>query len=358
MPRLNTRGDILQGLGLVWLTNNTIIGQRQQPDGSWAVCLAPSVDGPWSVVVQRGCNFIAAGGGLWAAYGGSIFGPGAVPGAAIPAGLDGRGAGAPDGTIALVGNPNTGQGLILQRIDGTSLVIEDAFPTDRICVWNRTSALWTDAVSGLRVCGDLPMPLVLPGPVLWPSVFWAQGTFWIAYHSTDANGYVCHPFGSLTGYAICKPPAFYPNAIALTDAVARLVWSVDSAESPSAVRMLDQSLTAPRTPLGSPAPRPVPVPAPVPTPTPSPKVPMPLSFDQWIRVEYPQVVAAYQYAHPQPDGTPGTDRPGDEWAAFQTLRRYSGFIPGMGEAWTLAQMIAHERSLRPADAPPDPTEPP
>lgn len=363
MPRLSPLGVVVQGLGLVWWTPDLLIGQRQQPDGSWAVCSAFSVEGPWSVMVPRGCNFIAAGGGNWAAYGGSIFGPAAIPGAAIPAGLDGRGAGSADGTIALVADPQSGRGLILHRFDGSRVDVPDAYPTDRICVIDRDRALWWDAgTKGLRTCGGLPVPTVLPGPVLWPSVFFALDGWWIAYHSTDAIGYVCHPFDSFEGYAIAKPPAFYPSAMAFSPALARLAWSLDSAESSGALRLWDQDLTAPRvnlapsTPVPVPSPDPDPSPDPTPTPVP-PKEPMPPSFDQWIRVEFPQVLAAYQYGHPQPDGRPGTEEPGAEWAAFQTLRRYSGFIPGMGEAWTLAQMIAHERAQRPADAPADPDAP-
>lgn len=234
---------------MVWLTDDLIIGQREQPTGAWAVCTAPAVAGPWTPLVVRGCNFIAAGGGNWAAFGGSIFGPAAIPGAAIPAGLDGRGAGAPDGTVALIKHPETG-GLLLVRLDGSLYENTLAFPTDKLCVVNRSQALWVDARDGaIHTCGGLPIPVTLPGPVLWPSVFQAMGTWWIAYHSTDAVGYVCHPFGSLTGYRICTPPAFYPHAIALTESIARFAWSVDSAESPSAVRVVDQPLTAPRVPL-------------------------------------------------------------------------------------------------------------
>jgi hypothetical protein len=114
---------------------------------------------------------------------------------------------------------------------------------------------------------------------------------------------------------------------------------------------------APPIPAPPPVPAPPP-PQPSPPPTPEPPTMHPPTFDEWIHLELPQVIAAYQYGHPLPDGRPGTVVPTDEWWAFQTLRRYSGFIAGMGESWTLERMIAHERAYRPAGTPPDPSEPP
>jgi hypothetical protein len=290
MPRLNTRADIIQGLGLVWLTDDLVIGQRQQPDGSWAVCSGPTVAGPWDVLEKRGCNFIAAGGGHWAAFGGTIFGPAAVPGAAIPAGLDGRGAGSPDGTVALIKHSETG-GLILRRLDGTIFEVPGAFPTSNLCVVDRDRALWVDARDGrVHTCGGLPVPLTLPGPVLWPAVFFAVNRWWIAYHSTDAIGYVCHPFDSLDGYPIAKPPAFYPNAVVIDGSTARLAWSLDAAESPAGLRSVFQDLTAPRVPLGVVAP---PTPHPVPEPPPMPDTPQ--------APNRKSVIVAVIAAHPEID---------------------------------------------------------
>lgn len=272
MPRINQRGDVVQGLGLVWLTDDLLIGQRPQPDGSWAVSTAPSIDGPWTVIDPRGCNFIAAGGNNWAAFGGSIFGPAAVAGCAIPAGLDGRGAASPDGTIALVKNPGTGQGLLLHRRDGSVLERADIYPTDRTCVINRDQAVGWDARGWMWAVG-LPVPQLLPGGLSFaPSVLFTVGRWWIAYHSSDANGYVCHPFDSFDGFRICLPPAFYPNAILLMEPIARFAWSVDAGESPQALRVLDLDLLAPRIPLLPPTPEP---PEPQPPDPPDPEPPEP-----------------------------------------------------------------------------------
>lgn len=62
------------------------------------------------------------------------------------------------------------------------------------------------------------------------------------------------------------------------------------------------------------------------------------SFDQWIRVEYPQVVAAFEAAQ-------GTT-PGPEWAAFITLRRFRGWIDG-SENWEVADLVKNETKQGP-----------
>jgi hypothetical protein len=296
MPRLNSRGDVVQGLGLVWLSDELLIGQREQPDGSWAVSTAPAIAGPWMVVVHRGCNFIAAGAENWAAQEGSLFGPGAIPdaGAGLPAGQEGRGAAAFDGTIALVADFQAGKGLILHRRDGSRVTLPDAYPTSNCCVVDRDRALWVDAMTGgVRTCGGLPVPLTVAGPVLWPAVFWALDGWWVAYHSTDAVGYICHPFDSLDGYRIALPPAFYPNAVAVFHNVARLAWSLDPAESPGGLRVHDQDLTLPRVPLAPTVPPEPPEPTPEPPepepgpeppePTPVPPQPIPAPFRRHLK---------------------------------------------------------------------------
>ena len=254
---------MLSGPGLVDLDDDTVIGQRQQPDGTWAVSTAPTQDGPWTRLVDRGCNFIAAGGGNWVASDGALFGPAAVAGAGLPAGQDGRGNASPDGTILLVANPETGQGLILKRRDDSALVLPGFFPTDRACVVDRDRALWVDARDGLvHTCGTLPVPLTVPGPVYWPSVFWvpALAQWWIAYHSRDDVGYICHPFDNLEGYRLTLPPAFYPCAMLLEGTVARFVWALDPKEAQ--VRTIDVDLTSPRVLLDVPPPLPPPPPPP------------------------------------------------------------------------------------------------
>jgi hypothetical protein len=81
---------------------------------------------------------------------------------------------------------------------------------------------------------------------------------------------------------------------------------------------------------GSPAPEnddPPPLPPPSNLPT----------LHQWIKVEYPQLVAVYKSRH-------GGNEPDHEWAAFQTCRR-GGVMLAPGEpAWSFERMLEHERN--------------
>ena len=70
---------------------------------------------------------------------------------------------------------------------------------------------------------------------------------------------------------------------------------------------------------------------PVTTPpvTPPPAVDLP-SLEQWLHVEYPQLLAAFRTTHP------GVDPP-DDWQAFQTYRRLAE-----SHVWTFDRMLAWE----------------
>lgn len=77
--------------------------------------------------------------------------------------------------------------------------------------------------------------------------------------------------------------------------------------------------------------------APVEPPSPPRDLP---TLHQWIKVEYPQLVAAYRSRH-------GGNAPDHEWAAFQTCRR-GGVMLAPGEpAWSFEEMLAHEWSQNP-----------
>lgn len=258
MPRLTPSGRLVSGLGRVPLNESEVIGQ-EQIGRTWRIC----IDG--IPVSDRGCSMIAAAAGHWRAYlaGYGVFGPNDVPverHQALAGDIQqGRGASAPDGTIGIVLNQQQGRGLRLLAPDGGKVDIDTPLTSD-VFVVARDKALWIN--NGVRVF-NLPQPVTLPGPVGWPQVLRLNNEWWIAYHSTDANGIVCHPFTSLFGYRIAKVPAFYLHAIAIAGNVARFAWALDSAETHNRTRDVDVNTDA-RVNLVSMIPEPEPDPMPDP----------------------------------------------------------------------------------------------
>jgi hypothetical protein len=234
MPRLNHRGEVVAGPGRVWFDDDTIISQRkvdgvweiwtQRPDGTWLTREWPS-----------GCNFIAADAGKFLATAPDIvFGSHSVPASyRLPAGQDGRGNAALDGTIALSKSPDN-IGLVLKRADGSEQHEHDAHVDSRICVLNRTTALWIDTRDGKpRTMGSLPVPLALPGaiPFVGGVVFDRHSKPWWMYHGEDRVGVVLQPFDSFLGYHLGPIPAYYLHAVNTEDGRARITYALNPEET-------------------------------------------------------------------------------------------------------------------------------
>jgi hypothetical protein len=233
VPRVNRKGEVVAGPGRVWF-DDTIISQRkvdgvweiwtQRPDGTWLKREWPS-----------GCNFIAAGAGTFLATAPDVvFGSHSVPASyRLPAGQDGRGNAALDGTIALSTSPDN-IGLVLKRADGSEQHEPDAHLDSRICVLNTTTALWIDTRDGKpRTMGSLAVPLALPGaiPFVGGVVFDRQGTPWWLYHGEDRVGVVLQPFDSFLGYHLGPIPAYYLHAVNTEDGRARITYALNPEET-------------------------------------------------------------------------------------------------------------------------------
>lgn len=300
MPDVSRNGTALFQRGLAFLTDaEALVGQRDQGGDSWKVSAAPAIGALWTPVADRGCSVIVAGQGRWLAFlaGYGVFGPQGLISASMSIGADVqacRGKAAPDGTVALVKDYQRGEGLHLLAINGeVTADVPDAQPLGQVAVVDRTRALWADRRGGIRTCGGLPVPVTLPGPVLWPWVLLASGVPWLLYHSTDANGLVLHPFDSLKGYALARPPAFYPLGVTVSGPLVAVAWATNPADSDGHVRAIDIS-KEPRVDLADLAPQP-PAPSPQP-PTPNPVAepkPMPafsnhLDVVQRERAKFPQ----------------------------------------------------------------------
>lgn len=298
MPDLSVSGEPLFARGMAFLDDRgAVVAQRDQGGDVWRVSTAPSKEGPWTVVAGRGAAVVVAGKGRWLGFLPSVgvFGPQGVIGASMAIGADiqaCRGKAAPDGTVALIRDYQSGVGLELLALNGEIVTVPTAAPQGQVAVVDRTRALWFDwRTQQVETCGGLPRPLTLPGPVLWPSVLLINGAPWLLYHSTDANGLVLHPFDSLQGYALTKPPAYYPLGVVLSGTRVLVAWANNPADDAGRSVSLDIA-TQPRVHLAAAAP-PVQPPAP---PAPPPKEPhvTPNHLDdvEQLATEHPDLIKA------------------------------------------------------------------
>jgi hypothetical protein len=235
MPRLNHRGEVVAGPGRVWYDLSRIAQQREVSPNRWQVWTR-FADDTWDAMLRdQGCNFIAAGAGEWlATTGGTPFGSHSVPDSyRMPAGLDGRGNAALDGTIALARSPEN-IGLVLKAASGREKIDTDAHLDSRIVVLDEERALWIDTRDGKpRTMGSLPVPLALPGaiPFVGGVVFDRQGTPWWLYHGEDRVGVVLQPFDSFLGYHLGPIPAYYLHAVNTEDGRARITYALNPEET-------------------------------------------------------------------------------------------------------------------------------
>lgn len=295
MPDLNSLGARLDGRGLMYLTDDTVVGQVEVSPDAWRVSVRPATGGPWRPVSPHGATMVAARAGRWLGFlaGFGLFDANGLvdPYASLAGDVQhGCGVAASDGTVAVITDYQAGRGLKLSSADGSSVDFPTAQPSSAVCVISHEAVLWWDyATREMEVRGGLPTCHVLPGPVYWPRAMFSGDEWWIAYHSTDTMGVVLHPFADASwGYRIALPPAFYLAGVALDDTRIKLAWSRtpdDLAGSDLVIDVArDQRVRlTPQQPVPLPAPTPPEAPQPMPQFRDTLQVGEHLSADQELR---------------------------------------------------------------------------
>lgn len=205
----------------------------------------------WTVIDTES-NFLCGRGGRWAAWraGTGVFGDvGHRPTAGLaPVSTDQRGAAGPDGTIALVRDYQSSQGLVLVRPDGSELDVPGAGWCQHVQVLGPDSALWNTGAYNFEL-----------GPVVRPSLRYRYAGGWLAYEC--ALGLVAHPKGHPEVGRILSPATavqsfFHHEIVHLPSGQILVGWSTTAGEGPEHMRVVDP-LTFPVTDLTQPVEEPI-----------------------------------------------------------------------------------------------------
>ncbi len=303
MPRLlNSRGDYVAGHGGPVTLNGTSriaeCGTSASPINEHRVIFQRRIEATrdlWGLAVydietkrltdlepRREANFIAAGGGHWAAFrtGVGVLGDSGViwPEAGL-AGVatDGRGSMGLDGTLAMVRNFQTGRGLtLIPPLDYPATPVDlPAEAVSSLHVLTRDVAVW---VSGGQVQAyGLPRPALQDEPVASVRLVWG-GDVWLLLVTTEARLWLRRWDAPIGAIVVDGPTAFHADARALDPQLVRVVSSPTTGEQSVVVRdvqirdlttRISNRVPRPQPPAPSPTPQPQPQP-PAPTPTPKP----------------------------------------------------------------------------------------
>jgi hypothetical protein len=267
MPRLNSLGDALMGIGGVtgnisvngvvpasmttvtaggwrWITSGIIGGQADTGSGFglYKVTL-PNTLAQLESPLQPATTF-EAGNGIWAAFRippngvrTSITGFGPFPNARL-ADIDFS------GNIGIVQNYLAGRGLATYDTTGTPLATWDvaiSFPVirmrDTIIAYAITGGVWqlrNVTTGALLPIANQATTVTAMVPVV------VGGDTWVLEQTDTAITF--RPATSGLGYVIAAAPAFNSDVIALSATTARIAWSTTAGEGPTRLRMADLTL--------------------------------------------------------------------------------------------------------------------
>jgi hypothetical protein len=296
MPRLNAHGAAVMGIGgevsidqvvyahrgtnAQWLTDDTIICQCADT-GVWMVSVC-KVGQPfqWIPYADKGCNTLAAGGGLWQAHLNSVacFGEyGSLPDYSL--GLtdnDARGYAGPGGEINLI--PAGGLGIEIHSRSGVTPI--PFGPARDVQVLGPASAIWRDD-AGVFYTQGVPCPAQASGGSSPRYCLFPDGSAWIVYFA-GAYGLIAHPVDDATSGVLLVPPgqpAFYPDARVVNGALVAC-WSTGAGEYPGELVVVRDVLALPRVEFGAAPEPPNPEPPNPEPPNPEPpEPPMSLVYD-------------------------------------------------------------------------------
>jgi hypothetical protein len=262
MPRFNTRGDIVMGVGghpasinnqqvtdgfggaACWLDDDNIIVNA--PGGltriRWSLVLARQILDP------RGANEIAAGGGRYAAWlaGTGVYGPWDMPESGLAGANqnDGRGAASREGAIGIVPTRQTGIGLHILLPDGSVKVYGGVVPWDLHLFTYQGETIGISTIPGVGVrifpteSTFSTSPVLLPGATFIKTFVPPGSLPWLVYYAPGV-GLVAHPWGGLIGYVITQGLAFYYDAHFGADRHARVAFALNAAETPGSGEVVD-----------------------------------------------------------------------------------------------------------------------
>jgi hypothetical protein len=209
------------------------------------------------IVLYHGANTIEAGGGVWAAWFGTLdpvtAGITTSDGGRFPS--SGLGPVGPDGAIAIkVAYQSAGPWDVLER-DGTRWALT-AGDAGNINLLGQRRAVWSEA-GGVVAAQGVIVPTVLTRPFYWLRVLDVGGDWWVLYQDSIGR-LVLHPSDSSKGYVITQGNAFRPDAVQMPDGRIRVVWALSEGEPPADIRTHDVRLTDARIELRPEAPVPGP----------------------------------------------------------------------------------------------------
>ena len=323
MPKLNSRGDVLAGVGdgivsingvavaeraggACWLDDDTVLYQQitsdpwtHQEESAYLAAYHVPTRVVTRVAGPPGASRLVAGGGRWAAFLADghtgVYGSvGSHPAATVQAA-------GPDGTIALGDEYQAGTGLTLYAPDGrvTHVETRDAYS---VTVLGPDRAVWVEG-NAFRAL-NVPVPQQVGGA--WNPVYiLLAGEPWVVYWTqpdprwpSTLMGLVAHPASDpARGYILetNEYACYNVDAVALSRAI-RVAWSRTQGERPDDIVVMDIDPAAPRVPLVGLPPVVVPPPVEPPPPVETPHVePMPR----------PLHLAAYFDVSQQYGDTPG-----------------------------------------------------
>jgi hypothetical protein len=268
MPLLNHRGDVIAGAGGVqgslngqpypfqtfgggaWLTDAEILVSVPDPSveallGTWNPSGPPS-----PVLMARGANDFAAGGGAFVAWlaGFGVWGdletrlpPELV--AQLPgAGTCGPHAVADDGTIGYVPDRMNGYGLRLVSPEGDIVEAPGILPWD-VQVLGRGEAIYRGGAIGRLV----PVPAVADAFAM-RLVKLDDGEEWLVYWS-DSVGFVAQLDGATDGYILGTSPTFFNHDATNVGGELVIAYSLTQGEGPNDIRVVPIDRSAARVPL-------------------------------------------------------------------------------------------------------------
>lgn len=282
MPDINSRGEIIGGRGVCFLTDEIVKSDNRA-----------------NILVARNGRWFGSAVG---SGGGRVFNDhGELHGVTLVGDMNSaRGAAGQDGTIGFwIGYPNGGT-VQLVAPDSTVVDIPEAWPQGNgtFAILDRRTACWMDGRGRFRAEGML-VPVKMPGDIHNLNLFRWQGKIWLAYHANALERIVVHPEHTLEGYVF--PPGFYLCVRETTQGV-MLCTAANPLDDPNPPVLLD--FNAPRLNLLDLIPKPEEPPPPPPPDEEEPE-PDPMEWNtapeatarkvaELVMQEYP---AAWQAAH-------------------------------------------------------------
>lgn len=269
MPRLNTRGDVLMGVGggpasvngaplplpagvACWVDDDRVVVQSAPSGVFTAVVLNIRTGDVVEWTPRRPVNQLAAhlGGRYVAADQVGVFGDVIAEGFAL--GLtdqDGRGGAASDGTLAIVRHGGLGFQLHAPGsiVEGPPVLARD------LCVISRTSAIWRDDGGRIGAFG-IAAPVQVPAATMLRYVAVPGQTPWLVCFD-PSRGLIAHPWDSLVGVQLSQPgqQTFYPDARVINGQL-RVVWANGQGELPGDAVVVHDAFALQRVDFAAPAP--------------------------------------------------------------------------------------------------------